>query len=70
MTSSSRALMTFRFEKGSCTICLVRELLEHRSVATTEKYLGVNYADARAAVEGMALEFQPCRNTFVGFTQI
>lgn len=36
-------------------IYLVQELLGHRNISTTQKYLGVNYADARAAVESIAL---------------
>ena len=37
-------------------IYLVQELLGHKNVSTTQRYLGVNYADARAAVEKMAVE--------------
>ena len=33
----------------------MQELLGHRNISTTQKYLGVNYADARAAVESIAL---------------
>ena len=36
-------------------IYLVQELLGHRSVSTTQKYLGVNYASAREFVEAIAL---------------
>ena len=34
---------------------MVQELLGHRNISTTKKYLGVNYADAKAAVESIAL---------------
>ena len=34
---------------------MVQELLGHRNISTTQKYLGVNYADAKAAVELIAL---------------
>ena len=34
---------------------MVQELLGHRSVSTTQKYLGVNYASAREFVEAIAL---------------
>ena len=47
--------MTFRFEKGSGDIYTVQELLGPRNISTTQKYLGINYADARAAVEAIAL---------------
>ena len=33
----------------------MQELLGHRSVNTTQKYLGVNYASARQTVEAIAL---------------
>ena len=32
----------------------MQELLGHRSVSTTQKYLGVNYASAREFVEAIA----------------
>ena len=34
---------------------MVQELLGHRNISTTQTYLGVNYADAKAAVELIAL---------------
>lgn len=33
----------------------MQELLGHRNISTTQNYLGVNYTDARAAVESIAL---------------
>ena len=61
-THSLRKSFAQRVYEQSGDIYLVQELLGHRSVATTQKYLGVNYADARAAVEGMALASEPYRN--------
>ena len=58
-THSLRKSFAQRVYEQSGDIYLVQELLGHRSVATTQKYLGVNYADARKAVEGMALASQP-----------
>ena len=60
-THSLRKSFAQRVYEQSGDIYLVQEMLGHRSVATTQKYLGVNYADARAAVEGMALASEPYR---------
>ena len=60
-THSLRKSFAQRVYEQSGDIYLVQELLGHKNVATTQKYLGVNYADARAAVEGMALASQPYR---------
>ena len=37
-------------------IFAVQEMLGHKSVTTTQKYLGVNYANIKEAVEEMSLE--------------
>ena len=42
----------------SSDIYLVKELLGHRSVSTTQQYLGVNYTDARDAVEAIKLVYR------------
>ena len=42
---------------------MVQELLGHRNISTTQKYLGVNYADAKAAVESIALITESDRTT-------
>ena len=52
---SLRKSFAQRVSEQSGDIYLVQALLGHRSVATTQKYIGVNYATARQAVEGMAL---------------
>ena len=62
-THSLRKSFAQRVYEQSGDIYLVQELLGHRNVATTQKYIGVNYASAREAVEGMALAAQPYRTT-------
>ena len=61
-THSLRKSFAQRVYEQSGDIYLVQVLLGHRNVTTTQKYLGVNYADARKAVEGIALGavFRPC----------
>ena len=54
-THSLRKSFAQRVYEQSGDIFLVQELLGHKSVSTTQRYLGVNYASAREAVEGMAL---------------
>ena len=55
-THSLRKSFAQRIYEQSGDIYLVKELLGHRNVATMQAYLGVNYADARAAVEAIVLE--------------
>ncbi len=54
-THSLRKSFAQRLYDKSGDIYLVQELLGHRNISTTQNYLGVNYADARAAVESIAL---------------
>ena len=54
-TYSLRKSFAQRVYEQSGDIYLVQELLGHRSVSTTQKYLGVNYASAREFVEAIAL---------------
>ena len=54
-THSLRKSFAQRVYEQSGDIFLVQELLGHRNISTTQKYLRVNYADARAAVEAIAL---------------
>ena len=54
-THSLRKSFAQRVYEHSGDIYLVQELLGHRSVSTTQKYLGVNYASARQTVEAIAL---------------
>ena len=55
-THSLRKSFAQRAYEESGDIYLVQDLLGHRNVATTQKYIGVNYATARQTVEGMAVE--------------
>lgn len=55
-THSLRKSFAQRVYDQSNDIYLVKELLGHKNVSTTQQYLGVNYADARDAVESIALD--------------
>ena len=55
-THSLRKGFAQRVYEESGDIYLVQELLGHRNVSTTQKYIGVNYATARETVEAIALE--------------
>ena len=57
-THSLRKSFAQRLYEESSDIYLVQELLGHKSVATTQKYLGVNYQSARQACERMAVSRQ------------
>ena len=47
---------------------MVQELFGHRNISTIQKYLGVNYADARGAVEVIVLiTDSPCYNVKTTF---
>ena len=61
-THSLRKSFAQRVYNKSGDIYLVKELLGHRNVSTTQSYLGVNYADAREAVEEIALLSESDRN--------
>ena len=54
-THSLRKSFAQRLYDKTGDIYLVQALLGHRNISTTQKYLGVNYADAKAAVEAIAL---------------
>ena len=60
-THSLRKSFAQRVYEQSSDIYLVKELLGHRNVSTTQQYLGVNYADAREAVEAIALSGESYR---------
>ena len=64
-THSLRKSFAQRVYDQGGDIYLVQELLGHKNISTTQRYLGVNYADARAAVEGMALEAESYRTSLL-----
>ena len=55
-THSLRKSFAQRAYEESGDIYLVQELLGYRSVATTQKYIGMNYRTARDTVEAIAVE--------------
>ena len=57
-TQSLRKSFAQRLYEESTDIYLVQELIGHKSVATTQKYLGVHYQSARQACERMAVSRQ------------
>ena len=65
-THSLRKSFAQRVYEHSSDIYLVQELLGHKNVATTQKYIGVSYASARHAVEAIALMTEPDRNQYPG----
>ena len=54
-THSLRKSFAQRLYEQTGDIFAVQEMLGHRNVATTQKYLGVNYASVRDALEAMAV---------------
>ena len=63
---SLRKSFAQRVYEQSCDIYLVQELLGHRSVSTTQKYLGVNYATAREFVEAIAIGYERDESLLLG----
>ena len=55
-THSLRKSFAQRLYDRTGDIFAVQEMLGHKSVATTQKYLGVNYATVREALEEMSLD--------------
>ena len=53
-THSMRKSFAQRLYDQTADIFTVQEMLGHKSVATTQRYLDVNYASVREAVEKMA----------------
>ena len=63
-THSMRKSFAQRLYEQTNDIFAVQEMLGHKNVATTQRYLGVNYASVRDAVEKMA--FSETRPSEIG----
>lgn len=55
-THTLRKTFAQRLYQASNDIFLVKELLGHKNVATTQAYIGINYITAQEAVEAMSLD--------------
>ena len=55
-THTLRKTFAQRLYQQCNDIYMVKELLGHKNVATTQAYIGVNYVSAQEAVEAMSLE--------------
>lgn len=65
-THSLRKSFAQRLYDRTGDIFVVQEMLGHKSVATTQKYLGVNYANVRDALEGMSLDAELLKSGLLG----
>ena len=65
-THSLRKSFAQRLYDRTGDIFAVQEMLGHRNVATTQKYLGVNYANIKQAVEDMSLASELHTRTLLG----
>ena len=65
-THSLRKSFAQRLYERTGDIFAVQEMLGHKNVATTQKYLGVNYANVREAVEEMAVSDELHRTPLLG----
>ena len=55
-THSLRKSFAQRLYEQTGDVFTVQEMLGHKSIATTQKYLGVNYASVREALQKMSLD--------------
>ena len=65
-THSLRKSFAQRLYDRTGDIFAVQEMLGHKAVATTQKYLGVNYANIKEAVEEMAVTAELHTTTLLG----
>ena len=57
-THTLRKTFAQRLYQQCNDIYLVRELLGHKNVITTQAYIGINYVSAQDAVEAMSLAYE------------
>ena len=65
-THSLRKSFAQRLYEQTGDVFAVQEMLGHKSIATTQKYLGVNYASVREAIEKMSLDSELHENNLLG----
>lgn len=65
-THSLRKSFAQRLYDRTGDIFAVQEMLGHKNVATTQKYLGVNYASVRQAIEEIAVSSELHETTLLG----
>lgn len=65
-THSLRKSFAQRLYEQTGDVFAVQEMLGHQSIATTQKYLGVNYASVRDAVQKMSLDAELHENGLLG----
>ena len=65
-THSLRKSFAQRLYEQTGDIFAVQEMLWHKSVGTTQKYLGVNYASVRDALQKMSLDAELLKSGLLG----
>ena len=65
-THSLRKSFAQRLYERTGDIFAVQEMLGHKGIATTQKYLGVNYATVRDALEEMSLDGELLKSGILG----
>ncbi|MDE0634747.1 MAG: site-specific integrase [Candidatus Poribacteria bacterium] len=69
-THTLRKTFAQRFYQKVGDIYMVKELLGHKNVTTTQAYIGINYTDAREACESMSLAAEDNKtDPFDAFTE-
>ena len=65
-THSLRKSFAQRLYEQTGDVFTVQEMLGHKSIATTQKYLGVNYASVREALQKMSLDGELHESNLLG----